>query len=49
MEFALTVAGIVIGLFSLGAGLYTYIWNKTWEAFERGYSEGYKDGQENRK
>ena len=45
----------------LGAGIVTiivvlsivelrnYIWSKTWEIFERGYKEGYKAGQENKK
>jgi hypothetical protein len=49
MEYVI-IGIVIITLVAGGAmGLYTFYWNKTWEAFERGYSQGLKDGQENKK
>ena len=46
----LLIGAVILTLVGCGVMMfYTYHWNKTWEAFERGYREGYKDGQENRK
>ena len=44
------IGAVILTLVECGVMMfYTYHRNKTREAFERGYSEGYKDGQENRK